>query len=197
MAKSVAFFFDVGSPASYLAYTQLPGIAAQAGAELVWKPMLLGGVFKATGNSSPVTIAAKGRYTRVDFTRFATRYGVPLNYNPYFPINTLPLMRAITGMQLHAPEKFLPFMAAVFRSMWVKPANLNDPAILAAELQNAGYDAAELVALSSQDDVKGRLKDVTEEAIARGVFGAPTMFVGDQMFFGQDRLDWVREALVA
>jgi 2-hydroxychromene-2-carboxylate isomerase len=197
MTKSVTFFFDVGSPASYLAYTQLPGIAAQAGAELVWKPMLLGGVFKATGNSSPVTIAAKGRYTRVDFTRFAARYGVPLNYNPYFPINTLTLMRAITGMQLHAPEKFLPFMAAVFHSMWVKPANLNDPAILAAELQTAGYDAAELVALSSHDDVKGRLKDVTEEAIARGVFGAPTMFVGDQMFFGQDRLDWVRDALVA
>ena len=193
--KNLEFYFDFGSPASYLAYTQLPALCRETGATLVWKPMLLGGVFQATGNHSPATIPAKGAYTFTDLDRFAKRYGVPLKQNPYFPINTLTLMRGAAGMQLREPARFEPYMAAVFRAIWVDAQNLNDPATVAAVLQAAGFDAAALLALTQEPEVKGRLKALTQEAIDRGVFGAPTFFAGGQMFWGQDRLDFVKEAL--
>lgn len=193
--KQLEFFFDVGSPASYLAWTQVRQLAREAGAELVFKPMLLGGVFQATGNSSPAAVPAKGRYTFVDFDRHARRYGVPLQRNPYFPINTLSCMRAVTGMQMRHPERFDAFTSAVFEAIWVHALNLNDPQVAADALTAAGYPAELVQGLMNDPEVKARLKTATEEAVARGVFGAPTLFVGDAMFFGQDRLDWVREAL--
>ena len=195
MPKTAEFFFDVGSPASYLAWTQMPTLCAQAGATLVYKPMLLGGVFQATGNSSPAMVAAKGRYMTVDLGRFAKRYGVNFRMNPHFPINTLQLMRGVIGMQLRQPARFGAFLGAVFTALWVKGANLNDPAVTAATLVEAGFDPAEVFALVNDADIKAALKANTEEAVARGVFGAPTVFVGDAMFFGQDRLDFVGEAL--
>jgi len=195
MPKIAEFFFDVGSPASYLAWTQMPALCAQAGATLVYKPMLLGGVFQATGNASPAMVAAKGRYMTVDLSRFAKRYGVEFKMNPHFPINTLQLMRGVIGMQLRQPARFEAFLDAVFTALWVKGANLNDPAVTAATLVEAGFDPAEVFALVNDADVKTALKANTEEAVARGVFGAPTVFVGDAMFFGQDRLDFVKEAL--
>ena len=195
MLKSVEFYFDFGSPASYLAYTQLPALCRDTGATLVWKPMLLGGVFQATGNHSPATIPAKGAYTFTDFGRFAKRYGVPLKQNPHFPINTLMLMRGAAGLQLREPARFEPYMNTVFRAIWVDAQNLNDPATVAAVLQAAGFDAAALLALTQDPEVKDRLKALTQEAIDRGVFGAPTFFAGGQMFWGQDRLDFVKEAL--
>ena len=196
--KTVEFYFDFGSPAAYLAWTQLSGLCAKAGAELVFKPMLLGGVFQATGNRSPVEVPAKGRYVRQDFERHAARYGVPLRFNPHFPINTLVLMRGATALQMQdGGARFDDYCATVFRAMWVDEKNMNDPAVVGAVLQGAGFDATEFLALVGQQPVKDRLKAVTEEAVARGVFGAPTMFVGAQMFWGQDRLEWVREALAA
>ncbi len=195
MPKTAEFFFDVGSPASYLAWTQMPTLCAQAGATLGYKPMLLGGVFQATGNSSPAMVAAKGRYMTVDLGRFAERYGVDFRMNPHFPINTLQLMRGVIGMQLRQPARFGAFLGAVFTALWVKGANLNDPAVTAATLVEAGFDPAEVFALVNDADIKAALKANTEEAVARGVFGAPTVFVGDAMFFGQDRLDFVGEAL--
>jgi 2-hydroxychromene-2-carboxylate isomerase len=193
--KSVEFFFDFGSPASYLAYTQIPQLCAQARAALVYKPMLLGGVFQATGNQSPVNIPAKGGYIFTDFDRFARRYGVPLNRNPHFPINTLMLMRGAIGVQMREPERLVAYMDAVFRAIWVDAQNLNDPAVVGAVLKAAGFDPAALLALTQDPAVKEQLKTVTQEAIDRGVFGAPTFFVGDQMFWGQDRLDFVKEAI--
>ncbi|MFV3370413.1 2-hydroxychromene-2-carboxylate isomerase [Pseudomonas sp. NY15435] len=195
MSKSVEFYFDFGSPTSYLAYTQLPGICAEAGAELVYRPVLLGGVFQATGNASPIAVPAKGRYTLIDMTRFARRYGVPMKMNPHFPINTLTLMRAATGVQLRQPEGFEALLACVFKGMWVDALNLGDPAVLGPLLAEAGFDPQALLALTTEQDVKDALKTNTEAAIKRGMFGAPTFFVGDEMFFGQDRLDFVREAL--
>ncbi len=194
--QTVEFYFDFGSPAAYLAWTQLPTLCAKAGAELAYKPMLLGGVFQATGNQSPAAVPAKGRYVRQDFERHAARYGVLLNFNPHFPINTLLLMRGATAMQMHEDgARFDDYCAAVFRAMWIDEKNMGDPAVVGAVLQAGGFDAADFLALVGQQAVKDRLKAVTEEAVARGVFGAPTMFVGAQMFWGQDRLDWVREAL--
>ncbi len=193
MTKQVEFYFDVGSPASYLAWTQLPGIAAAAGAEIVWRPMLLGGIFKATGNRSPAEVPAKSRYTRQDFARHAERYGVAFQHNPHFPINTLLLMRGAEA--LRETTRFQAYLRAVFEALWVEPRNLNDPEEVGRTLQAAGFDAGELLEQAQTPEVKARLKATTEEAVERGVFGAPTFFVGDQMWFGQDRLDWVAEAL--
>ncbi|QJI32850.1 2-hydroxychromene-2-carboxylate isomerase [Pseudomonas sp. ADAK13] len=195
MSKTVEFFFDLGSPATYLAYTQLPGLCAATGAQLIYKPMLLGGVFKATGNASPVTIPAKGRYMLQDLARYAQRYNVPLKFNPHFPINTLTLMRAVTGVQMRQPERFQSFIDGLFRALWVEGRHLGDPAVVAAVLAEHGFDPEVVLALTNDDAVKATLKDNTQHAIQRGVFGAPTMFVGDQLFFGQDRLEFVREAL--
>ncbi len=195
MPKTVEFFFDFGSPTSYLAWTQLPKLAADAGAQLVWRPMLLGGVFKATGNASPVMVPAKGRWMHQDMARWAQRYGVPLAMNPHFPINTLTLMRGAAGLQLRQPADFERYVDTVYRAMWQTPCNMGDPAVLAQMLQRAGFDVEGLLALVNDPEVKARLVANTEEAVARGVFGAPTVFVGEQMFFGQDRLDFVREAL--
>jgi len=195
--RSVEFYFDFGSPAAYLAWTQLPTICRDTGAELIWRPMLLGGVFQATGNHSPATIPAKGNYVFKDFARFARRYGVPLQMNPHFPINTITLMRIASGLQLRADPRFDAFLAAAFQAIWVQAQNMNDTAVVAQALQQAGLDAASLLALAAEPDVKEKLKADTQTAVARGVFGAPTMFVGDAMFWGQDRLDFVREALSA
>ncbi|QBZ90877.1 2-hydroxychromene-2-carboxylate isomerase [Pseudomonas viciae] len=195
MSKSVEFFFDLGSPTTYLAYTQLPALCTQTNSKLIYRPMLLGGVFKATGNASPVTVPAKGPYLFKDLNRFAVRYGVAFKLNPHFPINTLLLMRAVTGMQLRHPERFEAFIDCLFRALWVDARNLNDPATVAAVLDEGGFDPEYVLALTTDAQVKDALKTVTEEAIRRGVFGAPSMFVGNELFFGQDRLDFVREAL--
>jgi 2-hydroxychromene-2-carboxylate isomerase len=195
MSKTVEFFFDLGSPATYLAYTQLPKICEQTNSQLIYKPMLLGGVFKATGNASPATIAAKGRYMFEDLDRYAKRYGVPLKFTAEFPINTLMLMRAVMGMQLRHPERFAAFIDCLFYALWVEGRNLNDPATVAAVLTQNGFDPNQVLALTTDEEVKAALKDNTEKAVQRGVFGAPSMFVGDQMFFGQDRLDFILEAL--
>jgi 2-hydroxychromene-2-carboxylate isomerase len=193
--KRIEFFFDFGSPTTYLAWTQLPKIAAETGAEIVWRPMLLGGVFKATGNASPVLVPAKGRWMLGDLTRWARHYGVPFTMNPNFPINTLTLMRGAVGYQKRRPELFSRYVDVVFRAMWESPRNLGDPAVLAETLGAAGFDAAEFMALVGDADVKAALIASTEEAVTRGAFGAPTIFVGDEMFFGQDRLEFVREAV--
>lgn len=193
MSKQVEFFFDVGSPTAYLAWTQLPKIADRQGAEIVWRPMLLGGVFKATGNQSPVMIPAKGKYLGPDLQRFAERYGITLNQNPHFPINTVSLMRGACGYQ--AAGQLDAYLGVVFPAMWVERRNLNDPAEVLDMLKQNGFDPEEFQKMISDDAVKGPLKEASDEAVSRGTFGAPTFFVGDEMFFGQDRLDFVEEAL--
>jgi 2-hydroxychromene-2-carboxylate isomerase len=195
MSKTVEFFFDLGSPATYLAYTQLPKICEQTDSQLIYIPILLGGVFKATGNASPATIPAKGRYMFQDLDRYAKRYGVPLKFNPHFPINTLMLMRAVTGIQLRHPERFAAFIDCLFKSLWVDGRSLDEPATVAAVLTQNGFDPNEILALTADEEVKAALKDNTEKAVQRGVFGAPSMFVDNELFFGQDRLDFVLEAL--
>jgi 2-hydroxychromene-2-carboxylate isomerase len=194
-SKTVEFFFDFGSPTSYLAWTQLPALCEASGASLAYRPMLLGGLFKATGNASPVSVPAKGRHMLDDLDRYARRYGVPLRFNPHFPINTLTLMRGAVGFQLREPTRLESYVATVFRAIWIDRANLGDAAVVQTVLADAGFDTAEFASLVDDPAIKEALKRNTEEAARRGAFGAPTMFVAGQMFFGQDRLDFVREAL--
>jgi len=193
--KRAEFFFDFGSPASYLAYTQMDGIAARTRAEIQWRPMLLGGVFKATGNASPANVPAKGEWMNADLARFAARYGVAFNRNPFFPVNTLVMMRGAAAFE--GTPQFRPYVDAMFKAMWIDQKNMNDMPTAAGVLKAAGFDPADFMAKAESQAAKDRLKATTEEAVARGVFGAPTTFVGDHMFFGQDRLDFVEEALRA
>ena len=195
MTKTVDFYFDFGSPAAYLAYTQLPKLAADTGATVVMKPMLLGGVFQATGNRPPISVPLKGSYLFQDMNRYAKRYGVPLNMNPHFPINTLVLMRGDVGLAMRNPDQLAAYRDAVFKAIWVDKLNLNEPAVVGTMLSQAGLDPAALMALASDAEVKEQLKTATQAAVDRGIFGAPTFFVGKEMFWGQDRLDFVREAL--
>jgi 2-hydroxychromene-2-carboxylate isomerase len=191
------FFYDYGSPYSYLANSRLPALAARTGSELAYRPMLLGGVFKATGNRSPAaeTIEAKRRYGAVELSRWVAHLGVPFQMNPHFPIDTLRLMRAAHAAQ--AQGVFVAFHAAVYPAFWALGENLGDESVVARVLGEAGLDAAAILAAASADAAKTALRATTDEAVARGAFGAPTFFVGDEMFFGNDRLDFVERALRA
>ena len=193
MTRTLEFYYDYGSPYSYLADTQVETIAKRTGAALVRKPMLLGGVFKATGNASPMTVEQKSKWSAFDMPLWARHYGVPFQRNPFFPVNTLALMRGAAAAQIDGLfERYHP---AIYKAMWVDGRNLNDIAEVAKVLTAAGLDAAKFDARIQDQDVKDRLKATTDEAVARGVFGAPTSFVGDMMFFGNDRLPFVEMAL--
>lgn len=196
MSKSLEFYFDFGSPTAYLAWRRLGQLQQQYDLEVVYRPMLLGGVFKATSNMSPVAIPAKGDYMlKHDLPRFARRYGVTLNFNPHFPINTLPLMRgAIAAEKQGCMNRYLD---TVFPAIWVDGKNMGDPQVIAQVLEEGGLDAAALLAESQVPEVKQALIEDTEAAVARGVFGAPTFFMDGDMYFGQDRLDFIEEACAA
>jgi 2-hydroxychromene-2-carboxylate isomerase len=197
VSKKVEFYFDFGSPTAYLAFTQLPAIAARHGADIAWRPVLLGGIFKSVGNRSPVEVIPKGRYMLEDLGRFAKRYGVPLRFNPYFPINTLPLMRGAAAFQMYEPSRFPEYARAMFHALWVEEKNMGDPAVVAQTMTGNGFSAEQIGTWTNDPAVKQKLIDDTNAAVERGLFGAPTMFVSGAMFFGQDRLDFVEEALAA
>ena len=193
MARTLEFYYDYGSPYSYLADTQVDAIARRAGAAVVRKPMLLGGVFKATGNASPMTVELKSKWSAFDMPMWARHYGVPFKPNPFFPVNTLALMRGAAAAQIDGVfDKYHP---AMFKAMWVDGRNLNDIKEVVAVLTAAGIDAQKFGQRLQDQDVKDRLKATSDEAVARGVFGAPTLFVDDMMFFGNDRLPFVEMAL--
>jgi len=193
VARTLEFYFDYGSPYSYLADTQVEVIAKRSGAVLQRKPMLLGGVFKATGNASPMTVALKSKWSAFDMPMWARHYGVPFNRNPHFPVNTLALMRGAAAAQIDGLfERYHP---AMYKAMWIDGRNLNDIKEVAAVLTEAGFDAQKFGQRIQDQDVKDRLKATTDDAVGRGVFGAPTMFVENMMFFGNDRLPFVEMAL--
>jgi len=195
MTRKLEFFFDFGSPNAYLAYTQLPALCERCITDLVWRPMLLGGVFKATGNHAPGEVPAKGAYLRRDMARFVERYGIEYQFNDAFPINTLTLMRG--AVALLEDIRFPTYVDAVFRALWVDNRDLGDPAVFEHTLADVGFEASEFMAAVSAPETKQALIAATDEAVARGVFGAPSFIVDDELFFGQDRLDFVEEALMS
>jgi 2-hydroxychromene-2-carboxylate isomerase len=192
--KQVEFLFEYGSPFSYLASTQMTALVRNSGASVIYRPILLGAVLKATGNSSPMTVPAKGKYMGIELRRWAARYGVAFRPNPHpFMANTLRLMRgAVAAQKLGV---FAAWHEAVYRAVWAEALDLGDPLVLAQVLKDAGIAASEVLASSERQEVKDELRINTDDAVRRGVFGAPTFFVGDQMFWGNDRLSWVEETL--
>jgi 2-hydroxychromene-2-carboxylate isomerase len=195
MAKTFDYYFDFGSLATYLAHTQMDKIKAETGASPEYLPMLLGAVFKATGNASPASVPAKGKYIFVDFKRFADSYGVPLETNPFFPIITTTLMRMLTGLQMRSDARMHEFMDTIFKAIWVDAMNLNAPEVVEQVLREAHFDPVDLLQLANEQATKDRLKYITTQAVDRGVFGAPTFFVGEDMFWGQDRIEQLKVAL--
>jgi 2-hydroxychromene-2-carboxylate isomerase len=187
------YFFDYVSPFSYLADSQLSGLIERTGAEIVYRPFLLGGVMKAAGNSPPFTVPNKGKYTLRDTQRWAARYGVAMKPNPFFPINTVLPMRA--ALVLLEEGGFPAFHEAIFQAMWEQAQNVGDADVLSDILEKLGMDAKHVLERCSDPATKDALRKNTEEAVERGAFGAPTFFVGDEMFFGNDRLDFVEEEL--
>ena len=193
MTKKVEFFFDYISPATYFAHMVLPDIVQRTGAEIIYRPFLLGGVFHATGNSSPISIPAKGKWLIDDLNRFAKRYDLPFALNPNFPFKTVNLMRGAVWLQKHGDLK--PYSDAMFRAVWAEKRNLADEKEVDAILLENSINPDEYKEAVARQEIKDELRANTEEAVQRGAFGAPTMFVGEEMFWGQDRLDFVEEAL--
>ena len=195
MSKTVEFWYDFLSPTAYLGYWRLKDIAARTGAAIDYRPMLLGGVFKSTGNQTPVNVKPKGKWMFFDMSNYARKYGIPLKSNPYFVFSSLPLMRGAVLAQERGELE--PYNDAIFYGVWRDAKNLAEPGIIVETLKEAGLDAGAYVEGIQRQDVKDKLIANTNEAVEKGAFGAPTFFVGDKMWWGQDRLEWVEEALAA
>lgn len=199
MTGHIDFYFDFGSPNAYLAYRAIPGIEQRLGPVFKLKPALLGGIFKATGNQSPaVTLAnipAKRNYERLETQRFIARHGLTgFRFNPHFPVNTLHMMRG--AMLAQKLGVFDAYVAAVYAGMWERELNMGELDVFHRVLDEAGLPTQEFIAHIGDADVKQSLIDATEEAVRRGTFGSPTFFVGDEIFFGKDRLREVEEEYV-
>jgi 2-hydroxychromene-2-carboxylate isomerase/mannose-6-phosphate isomerase-like protein (cupin superfamily) len=195
----VEFHFDFGSPNAYLAHLVIPEIEQRTGAKFEYVPVLLGGVYKLTGNRSPaeslVGIKNKPDYERLETARFVKRHGITrFRQNPFFPVNTLTIMRgAIAAQRLGVFERYVD---EIYRQMWSEPKKLDDPSVLRDALLEFGFDAEHFAELVQDAGVKAQLLDNTERSVARGTFGSPTFFVGDEIFFGKDRLPDVEEMIL-
>jgi 2-hydroxychromene-2-carboxylate isomerase len=188
---TLEFFYDFVSPYSYLASTRVEALAARTGATLRWRPFLLGGVFKATTNHSPMEIPAKGSHMWVDLERWARRQGVKLRRPEPFPFSSILALR--TAFAAEAVGKLVPYSHAVYQAAWVDDRDVANPEVLAAVANEIGLDGPALVAAAPEQKVA--LLKQTQEAIDRGAFGAPACFVGDELYIGNDRLEFVEEAL--
>ncbi|RYF93485.1 MAG: 2-hydroxychromene-2-carboxylate isomerase [Caulobacteraceae bacterium] len=200
MTKQLDFIFDFASPNAYMAAQVIPGILERTGATLNVIPCLLGGLFKATGNQAPFTafggIKGKMDYEMLESRRFVAKHGLAkFRMNPHFPINTLLIMRAFVAAGLEGVGER--YMTVVLKAMWEDGQNMGDPEVVAKVLTDGGLDAAAILARAQTDEVKGVLMHNTTAAAERGAFGIPTFFVGDEIFFGKERLGQVEEELAA
>ena len=198
-AVQAQFLFDFGSPNAYLSGLVIPDIEKRTGVKFDYVPVLLGGIFKLTGNSSPADylkgIRNKREFMEAETARFLRRHGITsFRPNPFFPVNTLQLMRGAVAAQ--AEGLFEPYCRAVYRHMWEEPKKMDDVEVFRSAFAASGIDIERLMARAQQDDVKKRLIDLTTDAVNRGAFGSPTFFVGKEMFFGKDQLRDVEDSIV-
>ncbi len=197
---NVQVLFDFGSPNAFLAHQVIPQIEKRTGAKFAYTPVLLGGIFKATGNKPPSlaygNVPSKMAYERLEMQRFLARHDIRnFQFNPHFPVNTLLIMRGAVAAQL---DGLLPrYLDAVFHHMWVEPKKMDDIDVVRSALTESGLDAERILTRAQADEVKAGLISNTESAVGRGVFSIPTFFVGEEMFFGKDRLREVEEAIDA
>jgi 2-hydroxychromene-2-carboxylate isomerase len=192
------FMFDVGSPNAYLSHEAIPGIEKRIGVKFEYVPILLGGIFKATNNRSPAETLAgvrnKREFHAIETERFVKRFGVkPYTMNPFFPVNTLNLMRAAVAAQFDGV--FEKYIDAAFHHMWGEPKKMDDPEVAMKAFAASGLDAAKLFARAQAPEVKAKLITNTQDAVERGAFGSPTFFVGKEMFFGKEQLREVEELI--
>ncbi len=199
MSKEVEFWFDIVSPASYLAWTQMPKLAAETGATIRYKPFFLPGLFKAAGSASPITVPAKGKWLFHDLRRFARMYEVPFWMNDKFPLNSLNIMRGLIAF-VDRPE-LVALGDGFFKAMWAENKDVTDPEVMAAIVTAAGVDPEEWMSAIQNDEIKQKVFSINEELARRGAFGAPTFFVreGEKeiMHWGQDRISFVKQALLS
>ncbi len=193
------FYFDFGSPNAYLAHKVLPGVEQRTGVKFDYRPTLLGGVFKATGNQSPMIafagVPSKLAYEGKETERFVKRHAITgFARNPHFPVNTLQIMRGAVAAETLGV--FMPYVEAVYAAMWTQGRKMDDPAVIHEALQAADLPAAQLMALTADDAVKAKLIANTNDAVAHGVFGSPSFLVGEELFFGKDKLRDVEEEIV-
>jgi 2-hydroxychromene-2-carboxylate isomerase len=198
-ATSPQFLFDVGSPNAFLSHEAIPAIEKRIGVKFQYVPILLGGIFKATNNKSPAEALAgiknKREFQVTETNRFLRRFHVkPYTWNPFFPVNTLNLMRAAIAAQLDGA--FEEYIDAAFHHMWVEPKKMDDPETALKALTSSGLDAKKLFARAGDAAVKAKLIENTQVAVARGAFGSPTFFVGNEMFFGKEQLRDVEEMVL-
>lgn len=186
MAK-IEFYYDFASPYSFLAATKIEEVAGRCQAETVWKPFGLGFVFKETGNHMPASVQAKASYMFKDLARWAEFYNEPFKMPSIFPINTIMALRATLAVD--DPAKVKELSLAIFRAYWAEGKDISKPEVVAQIADGAGLDGQALTAATGDQKIKDRLRDNTADAIKRGAFGAPTIFVGDEMFWGNDRLE--------
>lgn len=187
--RTIEFFYDIGSPYSYLAATQMDALAERTGAHVHWRPFLLGGVFKASGNEAPARVASKAVWMLGDLQRWASLYGVPFRMASRFPLNTLLTQRALIAADRvlgHAAQKKLAI--ALFRAYWVEDRDVSAREVVLQIAAEQGLDRAALDAALDAQETKDGLRHVTEESVQRGAFGAPALFVGETLFWGNDRL---------
>jgi 2-hydroxychromene-2-carboxylate isomerase len=198
LSRPVEFHFDFGSPNAYLSHLVIPGIEARTGVRFRYVPVLLGGVFKATNNRSPMEsmqgILNKPQFQTLEMQRFLRRHQIErFQMNPHFPVNTLMLMRIAAGLEIDGG--LAPYVDAVFGHMWGEPKKMDDPQVVEAALKSSGLDGSALMARGQEADAKARLLENTNASVARGAFGSPTFFVGDEIFFGKDQLRDVEEEI--
>src|SRR4029077_2495085 len=197
-AKAPQFMFDFGSPNAYLSHEAIPAIEQRIGVKFEYVPILLGGIFKATNNKSPAETLAgvknKREFHAIETERFVKRFQVePYVWNPFFPVNTLNLMRAAVAAQFEGV--FAKYVDAAFHHMWREPKKMDDPEVAIKALNSSGLDAAKLLARAQEADAKAKLIENTQAAVERGAFGSPTFFVGKEMFFGKEQLREVEELI--
>jgi 2-hydroxychromene-2-carboxylate isomerase len=200
MTPKVEFHFDFGSPNAYFVHKLIPQVEQRTGAKLAYVPILLGGVFKLTNNQPPMVqfkgVRNKQEYQRLEIVRFIGKHGLTaFKMNPHFPVNTVQIMRGAVAAEMDG--QLATYVDAVFRHMWEEGKKMDDPEVIRGALDASGIDGARVLARIQDQDVKDKLLQNTEASVARGTFGAPTFFVGDEIFFGKDRLRDVEEEIVA
>jgi 2-hydroxychromene-2-carboxylate isomerase len=196
MSQPIEFFFDIGSPYSYLAATQIQGVSERTGVSVQWRPFLLGGVFRDSGNQMPASVPAKARWMLTDMTLWSAHYGVPFRMSSHFPLNTLRTQRALISAEKNVGHDAMVKLAQrLFSAYWADDVDVSQEEAVAACANDCGLNGSAIVEGASDPAVKQALIDVTAEAVQRGAFGAPSLFVGDTLFWGQDRLPLIESHL--